>query len=137
MALADTCAGIAICHAVVTLPHVIAHVIGGHFHDIAHGDALASIYSESIRFNSSALPEKHKFIANILEKGNDDVVSAFNKFIGQFEFERKLKKKYAEDRSISRRIAQDVFTYMKGVADLNPVSATEEDVENILEKSLA
>jgi hypothetical protein len=26
---------------------------------------------------------------------------------------------------------------MKGVADLNPVSATEEDVENILEKSLA
>jgi alcohol dehydrogenase len=136
MALADTCAGIAICNAVVTLPHVMAHVISGHFCDIPHGDALYSIYREALKFNSQVLAEKHKFIANAIDPDNDDVVSAFENFFGKFEFDNKLKDKFKENPEIVNIIAGDTFTYMKGIAELNPVSATEEDAKNILAASL-
>jgi len=136
IAFADTCGGIAICNAVVTLPHVMAHVIGGHFEDIPHGDALYSIYRESLKFNSRALPEKHKFIANAIDPGNNDVVSAFDNYFGRFDFMHMLKKKYDEFPEIIDRLAEDSFTYMKGIAELNPVPATVEDARNILYNSL-
>lgn len=136
MALADTCAGVAICNGVVTLAHVMAHVISGHFCDIPHGDALYSIYREILKFNSQALAEKHKFIANAIDSGNDDVVSAFENFFGKFEFHNKLKEKFQENSEIVNIIAGDTFTYMKEIAELNPVAATEEDAKNILSASL-
>ena len=136
MALADTCAGVAICNGVVTLAHVMAHVISGHFCDIQHGDALYSIYRETLKFNSQALPEKHKFIANAIDPGNEDVVSAFENLFGKFEFHNKLKEKFQENPEIVNTIAVDTFTYMKGITELNPVAATVEDAKNILSASL-
>jgi alcohol dehydrogenase len=135
MALADTYSGIAICHAVVSLAHVMAHVIGGHYPDIAHGDALFSIYRETLRFNSRGLPEKHKFIANALDSGNDDIVSAFDNFFGQFTFENKLKNRCSSLSELDK-LAEDTFTYMKGIVDLNPVEAEVSDAREILVKSL-
>lgn len=135
MALADTCSGIAICHAVVSLGHVIAHVISGHYHDIPHGDALYSVYRETLRFNSSALKEKHVFIADQLDPGNTDVVTAFDKFFGQFDFENKLKNKNLSEDEINT-IAEESFTYLKGITELNPVAATVDDARNILTASL-
>ncbi len=132
MALADTCAGIAICNAVVTLPHVMAHVIGGHFEDIPHGDALFSIYRESLRLNSQVLPEKHKFIANAIDPGNDNVVSAFDIYFSQFAFEKRLNARLAADSSLIDALAEDTFTYMKGITELNPVEVTVEDAKRIL-----
>ena len=137
MALADTCAGIAICNGVVTLAHVMAHVISGHFCDIPHGDALYSIYRETLKFNSQTLTEKHKFIANAIDPGNDDVVSAFENFFGKFEFNNKLKEKFQENPDVVNIIAGDTFTYMKGIAELNPVAANEEDARNIIAASLS
>jgi alcohol dehydrogenase len=136
MALADTCGGIAICNGVVTLAHVMAHVISGHFCDIPHGDALYSIYGETLKFNSQALAEKHKFIANAIDPGNDDVVSAFENFFGKFEFRNMLKAKFQENPEIIDHIAKDTFTYMKGIVELNPVAVTKEDAKNILSASL-
>ncbi len=136
MALADTYAGVAICHAVVSLAHVMAHVIGGHFHDIAHGDALYTIYRSVLGFNAKALPEKHEWIAGQLVPGCADIVKAFDKFFGGFQFENKLKaKKIGQDKI--DLIAADTFTYMKGCADLNPVKADVEDAKRILVESLS
>ena len=136
MAFADTCAGIAISHAGVTLAHVVAHVIGGHYGDIAHGDALASIYRETLAFYANALPEREAFIANSLVPGSKDVVAAYEKFFGQFRFENKLKLKYQADSKLTKRIAEDTFTYMKFYAELGPIKPTVADVEKILENSL-
>jgi alcohol dehydrogenase class IV len=135
MALADTCAGIAICHAVVSLGHVIAHVIGGHYHDIAHGDALATIYREVLRLNARGEPEKHSRIARTLVPGCDDVVEAFDQFFAGMPFERRLCSKAPGEAEL-RAIATDTFTYMKGIAELNPVAATAEDAYAILSASL-
>jgi alcohol dehydrogenase len=132
MALADTCAGIAICNAVVTLPHVMAHVISGHYEEIAHGDALYTIYRESLKLNSQVLAEKHKFIANSIDPGNDDVVSAFDNYFGQFAFANVLKTKLSEDPAAIDRLAADTFTYMKGITELNPISVDVEDAKKIL-----
>lgn len=137
MALADTCAGIAISNGVVTLAHVMAHVIGGHYHDIPHGDALFSIYREVLAFNKSSCPDKERFIANCIDKGNDDILSAYDNFIKTFKFEKRLKQKYQTDSGLAKRIACDTFTYMKGITELNPVSADEKDVEEILIRSLS
>lgn len=93
MALADTCAGIAICNAGVTAAHVIAHVIGGHYPDISHGDALASIYREIMVFNAGSMPEREAFIAGALVPGGTDQVAAFEQFFGKFRFANKLKQK--------------------------------------------
>ncbi len=136
MALADTCAGIAISHAAVTVAHVMAHVIGGHFSDISHGDALASIYREIMVFNAGSMPEKEAFIANCMVPGSKDSVAAYDQFFGQFNFENKLKTKYTVDSSISRKMAEDTFTYMKFYTELNPAKVDVDDVEKIFDKSL-
>jgi len=136
MALADTCAGIAICHAAVTAAHVVAHVIGGHYHDIAHGDALASIYREIMVFNAGSMPEKEKFIAGALIPGCHDSVVAYDQFFGQFSFENRLKQKYQSDKALAKRLAEDTFTYMKVYTEFNPVKIGVSDVEKILERSL-
>ena len=138
MAVADTCAGIAICHAVVSLAHVIAHVIGGHYPQISHGDALFTIYREVLAFNLKAdsVKEKHRFIARALSGGtSDNLCSSFDKFFAQFDFENKLISLKPDNAALTL-IAEDTFTYMKGITDLNPVQATVKDVENILQNSL-
>jgi alcohol dehydrogenase len=137
MALADTCAGVAICNGCVTLAHAMAHVISGHFCDIPHGDALYSIYSETLKFNSQAMTKKNKFIADSIDSGNDNVVSAFDNFFSKFEFSNILKAKFNKNPEIVDIIAKDTFTYMRGVAGLNPVAAEEQDARNILFTSLS
>lgn len=137
MALADTYAGIAICHAVVSLGHVIAHVIGGHYPDISHGDALFTIYRDILEFNSKSGPmkEKHAFISKSMDKSSKNIGAAFDKFFAPFEFEKKLVAKRPDNSAIDL-IATETFTYMKGITNLNPVAANEEDVKKILKKSL-
>ncbi len=136
MALADTYAGIAINNAVVSLAHVMAHVISGHCEDVSHGDALYSIYREVLRFNAQALPEKHRFIANNLQAGNDDVVSAFDSFYRQFSFLNKFKEKCLKEPNLIDIVAKDTFTYMSGIVDLNPVKPTVDIVREIIKQSV-
>jgi alcohol dehydrogenase len=131
MALADTCSGIAICHAVVSLGHVMAHVISGHFHDIAHGDALYSVYRGVLEHNASSLPEKHAWVAGQLLPGCRDIVKAFDTFFAPFPFENKLKARKIGPEKI-HELAADTFTYMKGIADLNPAKAEVADARRIL-----
>ncbi len=137
MALADTYAGIAICHAVVSLGHVVAHVIGGHYPDISHGDALFTIYREVLDFNSKSktMKNKHGFISRSMDKSSNDIGASFDKFFAQFVFENKLISKRPDNRALDL-ISIDTFTYMKGIADLNPVAANASDVKRILKKSL-
>ncbi len=137
MALADTYAGIAINHGVVSLAHVMAHVISGHLEEIAHGEALFWIYREVLKFNSTALQEKHEFIAKCLDPGNKDIVSAFDKFFNRFIFPENLKKKIEETPELLTKLAEDTFTYMAGIVELNPVAATVADVEKILKSSFS
>ena len=134
MALADTYAGIAISHAAVSLGHVIAHVLGGHYEEMPHGDALRAIYREVLRLNSAGLPEKHAYIASQLDPGSTDLVAAFDTFFARFPFENKLKAMSPSPDAL-QAMARETFTYMKAIVDLNPVPAKIEDVYQILSAS--
>ena len=131
MALGDTYAGIAICHAAVSFGHVLAHVLGGHYQDLPHGDALRAIYREVLRVNAPSLPEKHRHIANLLDAGSSDLVAAFDEFFAPFPFENKLKAKKPSSAEL-RCLAEETFTYMKGIVDLNPVPVDVEDAYRVL-----
>lgn len=135
MALADTCAGIAINHAVVSLGHVFGHIISAHYHDIAHGDALYAVYREVLRLNATGLPEKHAWIASQLVPGCTDIVAAFDDVIASCGFENKLKAKEPDDAAL-KKMADEVFTYLAFALDLNPVKVTPEDALKILRNSI-
>jgi alcohol dehydrogenase class IV len=136
MAVADTYAGIAISHAGVSAAHVLAHVIGGHFHDIAHGDALNTVYPAILELNKSGLPEKHEWVAKTLSGGKTkDVAAAYRNFFGKFDFPNRLKG-YNPDSGKIRKMAEDVFSYMELYATLGPVEVNAAAMEKVLQASL-
>lgn len=112
-------------------------MIGGHYPDISHGDALASIYREIMVFNAGSMPEREAFIAGALVPGGTDQVAAFEQFFGKFRFANKLKQKRVQDPQLIKTIARDTFTYMKFYAELNPAAINAADVELILARALA
>ena len=67
--------------------------------------------------------------------GTDDVVAAFEQFFAAFQFENKLKAKDLDDAAIAA-IAEDTFTYMKAITELNPREADVADAKAILLRSL-
>ncbi len=65
MAWADTLSGLCIASAGVTLPHGIGMMIGGHYHKISHGESLACLYPEFIKFTYSHAQEKFSIVAKL------------------------------------------------------------------------
>lgn len=132
MAIADTFAGVAISHGGVTVAHVLAHVIGGHYHDIAHGDALNTIYPAILDINKAGLCEKHEWIARTLSNGkNLDVVSAYRNFFENFVFPNRLRQ-YSPDSDKIKEMANEVFSYMAIYTTLGPVEVNTDSIERVL-----
>lgn len=128
MATADTFGGIAISHAMVNLAHSLAHTISGHYHDVAHGDAINTVYPAVLAINKASLPEKHEWIALTISGGKEtDVVMAYKKFFGTFDFPNRVKD-YQPDDGVIMSMAEDVFGYMKLATSLGPVKT---DIESI------
>lgn len=69
MAWADTCGGLAIANAGVTLPHGVGMTISGHCPQIMHGESLALTYPSFLRFTRPAAVEKFAAVGRILEPG--------------------------------------------------------------------
>ena len=67
MAWADTLAGLCIANAGVTLPHGIGMTIGGQCPQVAHGEALAVVYPEFMRFTFPYAVEKFAAMGRILD----------------------------------------------------------------------
>ena len=66
MAWADTLAGLSIANSAVTLPHGIAMAMSGMYPQIAHGQALASIYPAILRYTYKSALEKFATLARLL-----------------------------------------------------------------------
>ncbi|MCG8508935.1 MAG: iron-containing alcohol dehydrogenase [Rhodospirillales bacterium] len=69
LAWADTLAGSCIANAGVVLPHGIGMAIGGHAPHVRHGEALAVIYPEFMRYTCSADIGKFATVARLLDPG--------------------------------------------------------------------
>lgn len=67
MAWADTLAGLCIATAGVTLPHGIGMTIGGFAPHVMHGESLAVVYPEFMRFTWNAAVGKFAALGRILD----------------------------------------------------------------------
>lgn len=65
MAWADTCGGLAIANAGVTLPHGVGMMISGHCPQIMHGESLALTYPSFLRFTCLAAENKFAEVGRI------------------------------------------------------------------------
>lgn len=66
MAWADTLAGLTIANAGTTLPHGIGMAIGGHAPHVMHGEALAAIYPEFMRYTYASAVERFAAMGRVL-----------------------------------------------------------------------
>lgn len=116
MAWADTCGGLAIANAGVTLPHGVGMTISGHCPQIMHGESLALTYPSFMRLTYPAAIEKFAAVGRIFDeklnsasdedaaRGCCEAVDQLLKDIGmwlnfrQFGVEREMIRKIA-DRS--------------------------------------
>lgn len=73
MAWADTLAGLSIASAAVTLPHGIAMAMSGMYSQIAHGQALASVYPAIMRYTYKTSIAKFARVARLLNPTLQDV----------------------------------------------------------------
>lgn len=73
MAWADTCGGLAIANAGVTLPHGIGMTISGHCPQIMHGESLALTYPSFLKFTCPGAVSKFAEVGRIFQPKLKDV----------------------------------------------------------------
>lgn len=96
MAWADTLAGLSIANSGTTLPHGIAMAIGGHAPHVMHGEALAAVYPEFMRYTYASAIERFAVVGRILDprlerepdevaaQGSCEALNAFLRRIGMW-----------------------------------------------------
>lgn len=113
MAWADTCGGLAIANAGVTLPHGIGMTISGHCPQIMHGESLALVYPAFMKFTYPKAVKKFAQVGRLfnpnLEACSDDEAAKYC----VYEVENLLKdigmwidfKKFGVKKEVIRKIA--------------------------------
>ena len=141
LAWADTLAGICISNAGTTLPHGIGMAIGGHAPHVLHGEALAVVYPEFMRYTYTAAIEKFATLGRILnpqlQDAPDDVAAskscdAMDSFLKEIGMWFNLK-----DLKISKRELLDIAADSLKLPDykVNPRVATKDEILEILNRS--
>lgn len=141
MSWADTLAGLSIANAGVTLPHGIGMAIGGGCPYIMHGEALAAIYPEFMRFTYSSAIQKFATLARIFDsdftnvtdeaaaKESCSMIDDFLKKIGMYLSLEDLKVPENEIVEIADH-AMELPDYTN-----NPRLATRDEVLTMLKKT--
>jgi len=141
MSWADTLAGLSIANAGVTLPHGIAMAIGGNCPHIMHGEALAAVYPEFMRFTYPSAIQKFATLARIFNNDLTDttdeaaakescsIVDAFLKEIGMYLSLKGLRVPENELEEIANH-AMELPDYSN-----NPRLATRHEVFAMLKKA--
>jgi alcohol dehydrogenase class IV len=70
MAWADTIAGMCLANGGADLPHPLGEVIGGICPWISHGDTLAIVYPEFLKYKKTIAPEKFEQVESVLSVKN-------------------------------------------------------------------
>jgi len=140
MALADTYAGLSNTSSSTNLRHAMAHAISGHYPEVAHAQALASIAVAIMRHNVKQGDKKtRKRYANIAwclggTRKPEAAVEELKKLIETLTLDKTLEELGVE-KSKLQQMAEDTFTYMGGDVANNPVEVDKQDVFRLFEKS--
>jgi alcohol dehydrogenase len=143
LAWADTLAGLAIANAGVTLPHGIAMAMGGMYPHVAHGQALAMVYSAVARYSRGVATSRFAALARVLEPalgGYDDAsaAEASAEVIDGF-----LERIGVKDSLANLPVRRDELSTLADASLVlpdylnHPRVATPADVERLLQQSFA
>jgi len=141
LAYADTLAGFSIAVSVITLCHAMAHSVGG-VCETTHGESLAAMTPQTMRFSMNALPEKYKKIGLLLrgelpERSDwqpEESVKEVEQLIKDVGLYKPLRQQGVK-ASDFEAIADGTLRYMAGAVDLDPRKATKQDILDILNAS--
>jgi len=141
MAWADTLAGLSIANAGVTLPHGIAMAIGGCYPHVMHGEALAAIYPEFMRYTYSSAIDKFATLARLFDqnliKVSDKIVAEKScKLVNNFLKDIKMYSNL-ENLGVSKTELEDIAEKSMELPDYtnNPRVADIDEVKTILKNS--
>ena len=141
MAWADTLAGLCIANAGTTLPHGIGMAIGGHAPHVMHGEALAVVYPEFMRYTYKFALKKFADIGRIFNCGLEDVSNEeaaeksceeMDKFLKKIGMSLTLKELRVPEEELAA-IADD--TQKLPDYTVNPRIATRDEIYKILKRS--
>jgi alcohol dehydrogenase len=141
MAFANSLAGMSISIGIVTVCHGLAHVVGG-LAGSTHGETLAAMTPQTMRFSMKAYPDKFRKIAMFLrdECGNpeaytlEDSVREVEHLIHDIGLDVPLSKQGLKEEDIVPA-AEGVIRYMGGSITNDPASPNREDLVEIISKS--
>ena len=71
MAWADTLAGMCLANGGAQLPHPLGEIIGGICPRVAHGETLAIVYPEFLKYKEPLAQEKFARVARYINSEND------------------------------------------------------------------
>ena len=142
MAFANTMAGYSIAVGIVTVCHGLAHSVGG-VSGTTHGETLAAMTPQTMRFSMRGNPEKFKNIGMFLRdeyinSGQDlleDSVCEVEKVIADVGLDNGLATQGVKESDIDQ-IAQGVIDYMGGSIEIDPMDPGKEDLVRILQESM-
>ncbi len=142
MAFANTMSGFSIAVGVVTVCHGLAHSVGG-VAGTVHGETLAAMTPQTMRFSMHANPDKFKNIGMFLrdEYVNfgqfllDDSVEEVEALIHDIGLDNGLASLGVKVEDIPE-IADGVINYMGGSIEIDPMDITREDLITILTDSM-
>ena len=142
MALANTLAGFSIAVAIVTVCHGLAHTVGG-VAGTTHGESLAAMTPQTMRFSMRGNPDKFKNIGMFLRdevtnEGQDrleDSVREVERLIADIGLNRGLAKQGVKEADLDK-IAANVIRYMGGSIEIDPMNPTKDDLVAILKASM-
>ena len=142
MALANTLSGFSIAVGIVTVCHGLAHSVGG-IASTVHGQSLAAMTPQTMRFSMHGNPDKFKNIGmflrdehiNLGEDRLEDSVREVERLIADIGLDRGLAAQGVKESDIEP-IADGVIRYMGGSIAIDPMNPTKKDLVEILKQSM-
>ena len=142
MAFASTMSGFSIAVGIVTVCHGLAHSVGG-VAGTTHGETLAAMTPQTMRFSMRANPDKFKNIGMFLRDeqintGEDlleDSVREVEALIKDVGLDNGLAAQGVKEEDLEE-IADGVINYMGGSIDIDPRDPVKSDLMEILKQSM-
>lgn len=130
MAWADTLAGMCLANGGADLPHPLGEIIGGICPRISHGETLAIVYPEFLKYKSQIAGEKFDKVEKLLNSGNEQVtlLSLVKKLFDQVNLTDALSRAALSEDELSLISNHPLLSH------LQPENS--EKIKNIMNKSL-
>ena len=142
LAWANTLGGLSIANSGTTLPHGMGMAIGGHAPHVSHGEALAIVYPEILKWSWETMIPQCATVARIFDPelvnvSDDKAAEKLSCLIGKFLEKINLRITFS-DKKVEEAVLHDINEDIFKLPDytVHPKKGDKESYFEILKKSL-